>query len=142
MGQTPKLTNEQKANAVLMTKLNNNTKALNLKKNVFGGTDSTIAFGGFNYKDRGFEKAAKEGDWSVWSLPDNMAQQAYEEQDWKETIKEMGIGFTKQVGAGFLDSIGAWDASNITTSNYKNGEIAYSNWFNQMGSALKKSSRS
>ena len=141
MGQTPKLTNEQKANAVLMTKLNNNTKALNLKKNVFGGTDSTIAFGGFNYKDRGFEPAAKEGDWSVWSLPDNMAQQAYEEQDWKETIKEMGIGFTKQVGAGFLDSIGAWDASNITTSNYKNGEIAYSNWFNQMGSALKKSSQ-
>ena len=83
MGQTPKLTNEQKANAVIMTKLNNDTKALNLKKNVFGGTDSTIAFGGHNYKARGFETAAIEGNWSKWSLPDNMAQQAYEEQDWK-----------------------------------------------------------
>lgn len=141
MGQSPKMTNEQKANAVLATKINNDTKALNLRKNVFGGTDSTIAFGGYNYKDRGFEKAAKEGNWSKWSLPDNMAQQAYQEQDWKETAKEMGIGFAKQAGAGFLDSIGAWDASNLTQSTYRNGEIEYSNWFNQMGSALKKSSQ-
>ena len=60
MGQTPKLTNEQKANAVIMTKLNNDTKALNLKKNVFGGTDSTIAFGGHNLSQSDLPEVATQ----------------------------------------------------------------------------------
>ena len=141
MSQKIRPNNKQKQGDILMSQANADIKAKNLRNTIFGGLDTTIPFGGYSYKARGFDKAATEGNWSKWSLPEDMAQKAYEEQDWKETITEMGIGFGKQFGAGFLDSIGAWDASNITQSTYRNGEIEYSNWFNQLGAKLKKSAQ-
>lgn len=141
MSQGTRPNNKQKQGDILMSQASAEIKAKNLRNTIFGGLDTTVPFGGYSYKARGFDKAATEGNWSKWSLPEDMAQKAYEEQDWKETITEMGIGFGKQLGAGFLDSIGAWDASNITQSTYRNGEIEYSNWFNKLGAKLKKSAQ-
>lgn len=134
-------TNRQKSFDALVTQANEAAKAQKIKNTILGGTDDTVTFGGYSYGARGFGKAAKEGNWSNWSLPTDMLARAYDEQDAGEMMKEMGIGFTKQLAAGFLDSIGAWSASNITQSNYRNGEIEYNNWFNNLGSKLRKSSQ-
>ena len=101
MSQKIRPNNKQKQGDILMSQANADIKAKNLRNTIFGGLDTTIPFGGYSYKARGFDTAATEGNWSKWSLPEDMAQKAYEEQDCKETITERGTGFGKQLGAGF-----------------------------------------
>ena len=98
-----------------------------------------------DYKSMGYGKAAKpynptkEGGrqgWGNWTAPDNIAQKAFEQQSFGEMVADTVIGFGKRMGAGFIDSIGAWDATNMTAMAMGKVDQDYSNWFNRVGKKI------
>lgn len=94
-GKTP----NYEENGEIMKKINAETEALNLQKNVFGGTDSTISFGGYNYHNingRDYSEVAEANNWSKWSLPDDMDEQ-YAQYYQQKKIKNIVLTF-----CGFL----------------------------------------
>lgn len=104
-----------------------------------------------DYKGTGFEKAAKgyksswwkpfdkdRGSWAKWNMPDNMATKAFEQQSFGEILGDTVIGFGKRFGAGFIDSIGAWDAVNMTAMAMDRTDVDYSNLFNRLGAKITK----
>lgn len=132
--------NKQKSDDILALQAIQDSKMKNLRPSILG-MDDTIDFKGISYEARGYADAAKKGNWSKWSLPVNMAQLAYDQQSPGEIAYDMVVGGMKQTGAGFLDSIAAWDATSITESTYRNGEVEYANWLNRLAAGLKKSTR-
>lgn len=83
-------------NGEIMKKLNAETEALNLQKNVFGGTDSSISFGGYNYHDikgKDYSEVAEANNWSIWSQPDDMDEQ-YAKYYQQKKIKNVILTFS------------------------------------------------
>ena len=109
------------------------------------GLASTTVQTNADYSSMGFGKASRASDplvgkgreaWAKWNVPEDIALKAFEQQTIAEMVGDVVIGGSKRFGAGFIDSIGAWDASNMTAMAMDKTNTDYSNWFNRLGKRL------
>ena len=116
------------------------------------GPNSSLGWGGYDYKAMGYGKAAsgykswswnpigtERGKWDPMAMPENMALKASEQQTIPEMVADVVVGGSKRFNAGFIDSIGAWDISNMTAMAMDKTNVDYSNAFNRIAKKLTDS---
>lgn len=90
-----------------------------------------------NYKEAGYGKAAKKGNWNTLVAPRNMAQQAYSEQSLKDiaidTVAGYGVKFTSSLLRNFGDEDYV-DMYNLMSNNYN--DVTYGNWLTKIADSM------
>lgn len=90
-----------------------------------------------NYKEAGYGKAAKKGNWNTLVAPRDMAQQAYKEQSLKDiaidTVAGYGVKFTSSLLRNFGDEDYV-DMYNLMTNNYN--DVTYGNWLAKIADSM------
>lgn len=90
-----------------------------------------------NYKEAGYGKAAKKGNWNTLVAPRNMAQQAYSEQSLKDiaidTVAGYGVKFTSSLLRNFGNEDYV-DMYNLMSNNYN--DVTYGNWLTKIADSM------
>ena len=90
-----------------------------------------------NYKEAGYGKAAKKGNWNTLVAPRNMAQQSYNEQSLKDiaidTVAGYGVKFTSSLLRNFGDEDYV-DMYNLMSNNYN--DVTYGNWLTKIADSM------